>query len=172
MYLRKVNMSDLELIKEVIRECKNYYRDIEGVKRYNFNDEFVQEESENFLNPYETDEEYSEELKIAVFEKIDGEEKILGISQFLIDHKIQGSTTVGLTLVKESARGKGAGRWLHDMIEKISEKKEQKKLMLGVDIKNESARKIWEHLGYEKREEVKFRYKFTETVIVFLEKSI
>lgn len=172
MYLRKLTELDSELIMEVIRECKNYYRDVEGVQGYNFNQEFIWEEADNFINPYVTDEKYTEEMKIGVFQKSDGEEKILGITQFLLDHKTQGSTTIGLTLIKESARGKGVGRWLHDTLVKISQKKNQKKLALGVDIKNQSARKIWEHLGYEKTEEVKFKYKFKETRIIFLEKNI
>lgn len=172
MYLRKLNEFDSDLILSVIKECKNYYRDVEGVQDRNFTEEFTQEEVENFLNPYETDEVYGEELKIGVFEKSDDEEKILGITQFLIDHKTQGRATIGLTLVKESARGKGVGGWLHEMIIKISQRKNQQKLSLGVDIKNESARKIWEHLGYKKTEEVKFSYKFKATTILFLEREI
>lgn len=172
MYLRKLNELDSELIIEVIRECKNYYKDVEGVQEYRFTEEFIQEEADDFINPYVTDEEYTEELKIGVFEKNDREDKILGITQVLLDHKTQGRTTIGLTLIKESARGKGVGRWLHDILVKISQRKNQKKLALGVDIKNQSARKIWEHLGYEKTEEVKFKYKFKETRIIFLEKKI
>ncbi|MGL4569072.1 MAG: GNAT family N-acetyltransferase [Fusobacteriaceae bacterium] len=172
MYLRKLNELDSELIMEVIRECKNYYKDVEGVQGYRFTEEFIQEEADDFINPYVTDEEYTEELKIGVFEKNDREDKILGITQVLLDHKTQGRTTIGLTLIKESARGKGVGRWLHDILVKISQRKNQKKLALGVDIKNQSARKIWEHLGYEKTEEVKFKYKFKETRIIFLEKNI
>lgn len=172
MYLRKLNELDSELIIEVIRECKNYYKDVEGVQGYRFTEEFIQEEADDFINPYVTDEEYAEELKIGVFEKNDREDKILGITQVLLDHKTQGRTTIGLTLIKESARGKGVGRWLHDILVKISQRKNQKKLALGVDIKNQSARKIWEHLGYEKTEEVKFKYKFKETRIIFLEKNI
>ena len=172
MYLRKLNELDSELIMEVIRECKNYYKDVEGVQGYRFTEEFIQEEADDFINPYVTDEEYTEELKIGVFEKNDREDKILGITQVLLDHKTQGRTTIGLTLIKESARGKGVGRWLHDILVKISQRKNQKKLALGVDIKNQSARKIWEHLGYQKTEEVKFKYKFKETRIIFLEKNI
>ncbi|MGL4254201.1 MAG: GNAT family N-acetyltransferase [Fusobacteriaceae bacterium] len=172
MYLRKLNELDSELIMEVIRECKNYYKDVEGVQGYRFTEEFIQEEADDFINPYVTDEEYTEELKIGVFEKNDREDKILGITQVLLDHKTQGRTTIGLTLIKESARGKGVGRWLHDILVKISQRKNQKKLALGVDIKNQSAQKIWEHLGYQKTEEVKFKYKFKETRIIFLEKNI
>ncbi|MGL4945064.1 MAG: GNAT family N-acetyltransferase [Fusobacteriaceae bacterium] len=172
MYLRKLNELDSELIMEVIRECKNYYKDVEGVQGYRFTEEFIQEEADDFINPYVTDEEYAEELKIGVFEKNDREDQILGITQVLLDHKTQGRTTIGLTLIKESARGKGVGRWLHDILVKISQRKNQKKLALGVDIKNQSAQKIWEHLGYQKTEEVKFKYKFKETRIIFLEKNI
>ncbi|MGL4968725.1 MAG: GNAT family N-acetyltransferase [Fusobacteriaceae bacterium] len=172
MYLRKLNELDSELIMEVIRECKNYYKDVEGVQGYRFTEEFIQEEADDFINPYVTDEEYTEELKIGVFEKNDREDKILGITRVLLDHKTQGRTTIGLTLIKESARGKGVGRWLHDILVKISQRKNQKKLALGVDIKNQSAQKIWEHLGYQKTEEVKFKYKFKETRIIFLEKNI
>ncbi|MGL4568464.1 MAG: GNAT family N-acetyltransferase, partial [Fusobacteriaceae bacterium] len=128
--------------------------------------------AEDFINPYVTDDNYNEELKIGVFEKNDREDKILGITQILIDHKTPGNATIGLTLIKESARGKGVGRWLNNILVKISQRKNQKKLTLGVDIKNQSARKIWEHLGYQKTEEVKFRYKFKETRIIFLEKNI
>ncbi|MGL5100516.1 MAG: GNAT family N-acetyltransferase, partial [Fusobacteriaceae bacterium] len=133
---------------------------------------FIREETDDFINPYATNEKYTEELKIGVFEKNDREDKILGITRVLLDHKTQGITTIGLTLIKESARGKGVGCWLHDILLKIFKQKKQNKIILGVDIKNISARKFWEHLGYEKTQEVKFKYKFKETRIIFLEKNI
>ncbi|MGL6166747.1 MAG: GNAT family N-acetyltransferase [Fusobacteriaceae bacterium] len=172
MYLRKLSELDSELIKEVIRECKKYYKDIEGVSEYNFTEEFIQEEVDNFMTPYMTNEKYGEEFKIGIFEKIDNIEKIFGITQVLINHRIVGVTTIGFTLIKQSDRGKGIGSWLHKMIVKISQKKNQKKLTLSVDIKNISAQKIWKHLGYKKVEEMRVSYKYEETTIIFLEKSI